>query len=216
MLDTVCEHYPGRFNGCVIYNGRSPSLFRSSAEKQNSVLAVGRLWDEAKNIKLLLAHKQRVPVTIGGAAEHPDKSLDGPTDLSCQGNLTVYGEQDEDQLRQLYSSCSTYAATSRYEPFGLAPVEAALSKCALIANDIPSFRELWGDSALFFRRNDADALANAIATFAENPPLRRLYAEEAYERARARFNSHRMVDEYEDLYKILVSGGRVHEYAAAA
>jgi glycosyltransferase involved in cell wall biosynthesis len=216
MLDTVCEHYPGQFNGCVIYNGRSPSLFRPSTEKQNCVLATGRLWDEAKHIKLLLAHKHRVPVTIAGAAEHPDKSLDGPTDLSCEGNLTICGEQDEDQLRQLYSSCSIYAATSRYEPFGLAPVEAALSKCALIANDIPSFRELWGDSALFFRRNDADALANAIARFAENPPLRRLYAEEAYERARARFNSQRMVDEYEDLYKILVSGGRVHEYAAAA
>jgi glycosyltransferase involved in cell wall biosynthesis len=130
--------------------------------------------------------------------------------------LTICGEQDEGQLRQLYSRCSTYAATSRYEPFGLAPVEAALSKCALIANDIPTFRELWGDSALFFQRNDPDALANAIETLADNPPLRRLYAEEAYERARSRFNSHRMVDEYEDLYKILVRGGRVHEYAAAA
>jgi len=95
-------------------------------------------------------------------------------------------------------------------------VEAALSKCALIANDIPSFRELWGDSALFFRRNDPDALGNAIETFAEHPPLRRLYAEEAYERARTHFNSQRMVDEYECLYKILVRGGRVHEYAAAA
>jgi glycogen synthase len=216
MLDTVCEHYPGRFNGCVIYNGRSPSLFRPSTEKQNCVLAVGRIWDEAKDIRLLLARKQRVPVTIAGSAEHPDKSVDGATDLSGQENLTICGEQDETQLRQLYSSCSIYAATSRYEPFGLAPVEAALSKCALIANDIPSFRELWGDSALFFRRNDPDALADAIATFAEHPPLRRLYAEEAYERARSRFNSQRMVDEYESLYKILVRGGRVHEYAAAA
>ena len=51
MLDTVCEHYPGHFNGCVIYNGRSPSLFRPSAEKQNCVLAVGRIWDEAKHIE---------------------------------------------------------------------------------------------------------------------------------------------------------------------
>ena len=109
----------------------------------------------------------------------------------------------------LYSTCSVYAATSRYEPFGLAPVEAGLSKCALIANDIPSFRELWGDSALFFRRNDPDALAMPSKRFAEHPPLRRLYAEEAYERARARFNSHRMVDDYEGLYKTLVRGGRV-------
>src|SRR5437763_17198164 len=110
------------------------------------------------------------------------------------------GIRSEEELCSLYAKSAIYAMTSRYEPFGLAPVEAALSKCALIANDIPSFRELWGDSALFFRRNDPDALANAIETFAEHPPLRRLYAEEAYERARARFNSQRMVDEYECLY----------------
>lgn len=216
MLDSLCEHYPDPFSGCVIYNGRSPSLFCPSDEKQNRILAVGRLWDEAKQIKLLLARRHRVPITIAGSTEHPDPSLNGPIKLNPEQNLTLCGELDEAQLHSLYSSSSIYAATSRYEPFGLAPVEAALSRCALIVNDIPTFRELWGDSALHFRTNDPDSLANAVATLAENPPLRHLYADQAYECARARFSSHRMVDEYEDLYKTLVRGGRVHEYAAAA
>lgn len=216
MLEALRTHYSDPFHGSVIYNGRSPSEFRPSQEKQNCVLAVGRIWDQAKQVDLLLARKQALPVTIVGCAVHPDQPLNAPGKLDSHANPTIHGEQDESQLRGLYSISSIYAATSRYEPFGLAPVEAALSKCALIANDIPSFRELWGDCALYFKRNNADRLANAVATFAENPPLRRLYAEQAYERARSCFNSHRMVEEYEDLYKTLVRGGRVYEYAAAA
>lgn len=216
MLDTLRRHYPDPFHGCVIYNGRSTSLFRGSDQKQDCVLAVGRVWDQAKQLELLLARTQKIPVTIAGCAEHPDNALNGPGELKWHQNLTVMGQQDEAQLLGLYSVASIYAATSRYEPFGLAPVEAALSRCALIANDIASFRELWGDSALYFARNSADGLADAIATFAENPALRRLYAEQAYQCARSRFSSHRMIDEYEDLYKTLVRGGRVHEYAAAA
>lgn len=216
MLDVLCEHYPDPFRCCVIYNGRTTRLFRASDSKKECVLAVGRVWDEAKQIKLLLARKQSVPVTIAGSDEHPDENFGGIRELPKRGSIAFCGEQAESQLAALYSNCSMYAATSRYEPFGLAPVEAALSKCALIANDIPSFRELWGSSAFYFKRNDPDSLAHAIATFSENPPLRRLYAEQAYECARSRFTANCMMDEYEDLYKTLVRGGRVHEYAVAA
>ena len=44
----------------------------------------------------------------------------------------------EAQLRTLYSRASIYAATSRYEAFGMAPLEAAFSRCAIVAHDIPS------------------------------------------------------------------------------
>ena len=216
MLDTVCEHYPDPIDGCVIYNGRSAAQFRPTDEKENCVLAVGRVWDHAKQIQLLLARKHPVPVFIAGSAEHPDTSLNASSETHTGNLLQFCGQQDDAQLQALYSTCATYVATSRYEPFGLAPLEAALSKCALIVNDIPSFHELWGDSALYFARNDPGALANAIAQFSDNAPLRRLYADQAYERARARFSAQRMIDEYEDLYKTLVRGGHVHEYAAAA
>jgi glycosyltransferase involved in cell wall biosynthesis len=216
MLGVLGEHYPDPFRRCVIYNGRTARLFRPSDPKKECVLAVGRLWDQAKQIKLLFARKHAVPVTVAGSVEHPDKDRNSLHDFRLSERAQFCGEQEESQLAALYSGCSMYAATSRYEPFGLAPVEAALSKCALIANDIPSFRELWGSSAFYFKRNDPDSLAHAIATFSENPALRRLYAEQAYECARLRFNAIRMIDEYEDLYKTLVGGGRVHEYAAAA
>lgn len=114
------------------------------------------------------------------------------------------GPQTERQLAMLLSRASIYAATSRYEPFGLAPLEAALSRCALVANDMPSFREIWGDTALYFRRNDARDLGHAIERLRAEPELRATYANLAYYHARERFNSERMVNDYLDLYASLV------------
>ena len=204
MLDTLRENYglsSQRVN--AVHNGRNADLFVPSAYKTNCVLTVGRLWDEAKQIKLLLDRTHPVPVRIVGTLQHPDNGESFSLDTSA--NATLSGEQDEAQLRALYSESSIYVATSRYEPFGLAPVEAALSGCALIANDISTFHELWDDAALYFKHNDADSLAETIRMLAENHSLRTEYAQRACERARRLFIAQRMVSDYEDLYFNLTS-----------
>ena len=109
----------------------------------------------------------------------------------------------------MYAGSAAYAATSRYEPFGLALLEAALSKCALILNDIPVFRELWGDTAFYFNRNDADSLADAVSLVCEDVSLREEFGELAFERARSRFNPQRMIQEYEQAYESLVGKGAI-------
>jgi glycogen synthase len=200
MLQTLKTHYDVSAPCQVIHNGRSPHLFLSSTDKTDCVLSVGRVWDEAKQIKLLLAREQCVPVGIAGSPEHPDKRVPDPSATQSGSRCTFWGEQDESHLADLYAKASTYAATSCYEPFGLAPLEAAFSRCALVANDIPVFRELWGDAAFYFARNDADSLAESIRILSRNSLMRGEFADKAYECARNRFTSWRMVGEYEDLY----------------
>ena len=91
-------------------------------------------------------------------------------------NVALKGPQTEAQMRQLYSRASIYAATARYEPLGMAALEAAFSRCAIIANDIPLFRETWGDDAVYFQANDATSLALAIRRLSESRDLCRGYA----------------------------------------
>lgn len=203
MLDTLRGFYELPPRCSVIYNGRSEGLFRASTAKSDGVLSVGRLWDEAKQIRLLLERRHRVPVRIAGSLDHPGRDSCGAWQLKLPGNFRFCGEQGEDQMRALYADSATYAATSRYEPFGLAPVEAALSRCALIVNDIPVFRELWGEAAFYFDRNDAASLAGAIRSLSECSSLRRLLGDRAYERARSQFDSARMTTDYETLYRVL-------------
>ena len=73
-----------------------------------------------------------------------------------------------------------------------------------MANDIPSFREIWGDAALYFRTNDAASLAENIRMLNADRPMCRAYAELAYTRARERFTTKRMIDDFLQLYRSLV------------
>ena len=204
---------PGRGHDTVIYNGRNPIFFNPYVGKDDSVLAVGRLLDAGKQVSLLTQHSHPLPVCIVGS----DMPLHGPSRIPIRAdvklavdemNVALKGPQTEAQLRSLYSRASIYAATSRYEPFDMAAVEAAFSRCAIVANDIPAFREIWGDAVLYFHENDAASLASAIRRLSGQRDLCRTYANRAFQRARECFTSKRMIDQYLELYHSLLGTKR--------
>jgi glycosyltransferase involved in cell wall biosynthesis len=212
MLDTLRLCYAKPANSTVIYNGRNPLLFNPYTSKDDSVLSVGKLWDAGKQVSLLTQHSHPLPVCIV-AADQPVDVMRFPLRADVKLKTEDYdvafrGPQTEAQLRQLYSKASIYVATSRYEPFGMAPLEAALSRCAIVANDIPVFRELWGDAALYFRTNDASSLADALRRLSDDRDFCRAHGNLAYQRARTRFPARRMVDDYVDLYRRLLLNQR--------
>jgi glycogen synthase len=75
----------------------------------------------------------------------------------------------------------------------------------LVLNDIPALRELWGNAALYFQTNDAQSLADTVRLFADDAQLRRNFANRAFQRARESYNSHRMTDNYVQLYHSIVT-----------
>jgi glycosyltransferase involved in cell wall biosynthesis len=209
MLDALRTSYAPAPREQVIYNGRNPIFFNPYVSKEDSVLSVGRLLDAGKQVHLLTQHEHPLSVCIVGS----DNPVNAPripiradvkvsTDQLC---VSLKGPQTEAQLRNLYSRAAVYAATARYEPFGMEPLEAALSRCAIIANDIPSYREIWGDDAIYFRTNDATSLAHAIRELGEDREKCRAYGNRAYQRARDRYNHKRMIDEYLHLYRSLAA-----------
>jgi glycogen synthase len=203
MLSQIEEHYGTPRSGSVIYNGRTPQHFDPHGSKDDRVVSIGRLWDEAKHVSLLAEGGLGCPVTIAGALQSPDEHRSTVGRVYNQ-SIELKEKLSASQVRSLLASASIYAATSCYEPFGLAPLEAALSRCALVANDIPTFRELWGQTALYFPANDAEGLRSAVAKLRNDPELRRHYSELAYQRARRLFSSDSMVDEYLALYRSLL------------
>jgi glycosyltransferase involved in cell wall biosynthesis len=188
----------------VICNGRTPTLFNPHVSKEGYAISVGRLWDGGKQAVLLTQIEPPLPVYLVGSDAHPDDACRGGALRAHNDKLRFCGQKSERELRQLYSRADMYLAPSRYEPFGLAPLEAALSRCALVLNDIPSFRELWGEHACYFRRNDAASLASAMEQFTLQPASCRAYANLAYRHARTRFSGERMAGEYLELYHSLV------------
>ncbi|MGA8764619.1 MAG: glycosyltransferase family 4 protein [Candidatus Sulfotelmatobacter sp.] len=210
MLDTLRCCYTRPRHEAVIYPGRNPVLFNPYVGKEDSVLSVGRLLDAGKQVFLLMQQTQPLSVCIVGAEQTiplPRVPIRADVKVSSgQSSVAIRGPQTEAQLRSLYSRAAIYAATARYDPLGMAPLEGAFSRCAIVANDIPSFREVWGEAALYFETNNAASLSDALRRLNSDRALCRGYAERAYMRARERFTTKRMIDDYLALYRSLTSG----------
>jgi glycosyltransferase involved in cell wall biosynthesis len=209
MLNSIRATYSAGVREIVIHNGRNPIFFNPYTTKEDSVLSVGRLLDPAKQVNLLTQEPQPIPVCIVGE-ESQDAVRKVPLRADVQfrdgcAGVALKGAQSESQLRTLYSKSSIYAGTSRYEASGMSILEAALSRCALVLNDIPPLRELWGNAAVYFRSNDSSSLADMIRLFIDDPQLRRNFANRAFQRARECFNAHRMTDNYIQLYRSIAA-----------
>jgi glycosyltransferase involved in cell wall biosynthesis len=205
MLDCFEDCYGRQPRSCVIYNGRTPALFNPFASKQDFAASAGRLWDEGKQTGLLLRLAAPLRIHLAGSTSPAGDSTGDPAGAAENAsNVRFEGQLDEAGMCELLSRAAIYIAPSRYEPFGLAPLEAALSRCAIVANDISSFQEVWGDAAVYFRRDDVESLREVLSRLQDNPDMRMEYANRAHKRALERYTAERMVDEYMQLYSALL------------
>ncbi len=141
----------------VIPNAVSlPDGERSAGVGRDPVaLAAGRLWDAAKNAEALAEAAAQLPAGVVRIAGDPR----GAPDLAP---AVVLGELSAAELAAERRRALVFVSPARYEPFGLAVLEAALDRCALVLGDIPSLHELWHDVAWFVDPDDPVALASAI------------------------------------------------------
>jgi glycosyltransferase involved in cell wall biosynthesis len=157
------------------------------AEKRH-VLTAGRLWDPAKDAATIDA-----AAGISGVMVHAAGPTCGPNgEQIALPHLALLGTLSSQELAPWYASTAVLIAASRYEPFGLAALQAAQAGAALVLSDIETFRELWDGAALFFPAGDADALADALTRLSVDTPQRQQLASRARARAR-RWSADRMV-----------------------
>jgi glycogen synthase len=210
MLDALRRHY-GVSRGFVIANGRDGRAF-APAPKAPVVFAAGRLWDEAKNFPALerAAPDLPWPVYLAGDAEHPSgrqgKALE---------NCRRLGRIPSDEIASWLGQASIFVSPAKYEPFGLAVLEAALSGCALVLSDLPTFRENWDGAALFVDPEDDPALRLTLDSLIANPDLRDALARRARSRA-LEMTPERMAGAYLALYRSLLTRTRLEDQACAS
>jgi glycosyltransferase involved in cell wall biosynthesis len=198
MLTMLNQHY-GPLDIHVIANGRDPGLFVPD-EKEPYILAVGRVWDEGKNVGALhhVARDLLWPIYVAGDQKHPDgRTVD-------QENVIYLGSIPVPSLADWMGRASIYALPARYEPFGLSILEAGLAGCALVLGDIPSLREIWDDCAVFVPPNDVDALRDGIQCLIDDEDRREALG--CHARARAvQFTPEKMGSAYLSLYADLIA-----------
>ena len=147
----------------VVHNGRRPADAAVPATSADHVLTAGRLWDHAKNTSLLdaVAALLPVPLRAAGPVTGPQKETVAPAHLQLLGTLSA------EALAAEYAAQPIFVSAARFEPFGLAVLEAAQAGCPLVLAD--TFRELWTGAALLVPEGTPEAYAVAIERVRGDP-----------------------------------------------
>jgi glycosyltransferase involved in cell wall biosynthesis len=206
---SVQRHYRLEAAPRTVHHGRSPLAVPAGAP-HDFVFTAGRLWDQGKNLGMLDSAAGRIGVPVRAAGP-----LAGPTGGQVLfDNIHCLGTLDEEELGRWLSARPVFVCAALYEPFGLAVLEAASAGCALVLSDIPTFRELWDEVAIFIDPSDEDGFARAIGDLVGDDFERAVLGRAAKERA-ARYTPDAMAAQMASLYRGLLPAVRGPVLAAA-
>ena len=156
------------------------------------VLHVGTI-EPRKNVATLLDAWPRLraampdapPLVLCGKFGWGRESIEGElARAASEGWLRQLGYAPDETLRALYDRAALVVCPSHYEGFGLPLVEAMSAATPLVCSDIPVFREVAADAALFVPPDDATAWARVVGKLLSDPRRARDLAARGSARAR--------------------------------
>jgi len=139
------------------------------------VLHVGTI-EPRKDVATLVAAcgKARLPLVLAGARA---------AGIAAPSRAIELGYVPTEALPALYGAATIVAYTSRYEGFGLPPLEACACGAPLVASSIPPLRETLEGAAELVRPGRIDELAEVLDELAHDDSRRHDLARRGLERA---------------------------------
>lgn len=186
LHEWLAHHHPDRSNSFKI------DWFHLGADIESSIPTRGIPLNGAQALELIAAGQTFLAVGTMEPRKSHEQILDAFDQLWTAGeavNLVIVGRHgwlteklatrmtthekygsslfwyevaSDEFLEKIYEASSCLIAASQAEGFGLPLIEAAQYGLPIIARDIPVFREVAQNGALYFTGNDADSLARAI------------------------------------------------------
>lgn len=84
-------------------------------------------------------------------------------DKKASESVRILGFQSDEMLEYLYKQAAAFVYPSKEEGFGLPGLEAMANKTLVLASDIPVFKEVYKDNALYFNPHDFSSIQNAMS-----------------------------------------------------
>ena len=124
---------------------------RYSHKNVDEVLDQSKLWS---------SHFSLLVTSCGG--DYKTRLLRKAALLGISERVEFRDYVSRDELIKLYQSCSALVYPSKWEGFGIPPLEALACGSPVIASDIPVHREVLGDAAFFVKLGDTSSWARAF------------------------------------------------------
>jgi glycosyltransferase involved in cell wall biosynthesis len=162
-------------------------------EEPATLLTVSRLQpykNQAATLRAAARLGRNVQVRLigQGPARRSLEKLASRLGVRCRFDVAA----TDAEVAAAYHAARVVVCPSRFEGFGLTPLEALASGTPVVASDIPPHREFAGQAATYFPLDDDEALVTAVATALDSTPpnpavLRDLSIPSAAERFEALF-----------------------------
>ena len=173
----------------VVYNGIDERFKPKKLNNQEKyILGVSSIAYHKNFIKLIEAYlklktKNIKLYIVGGLNEKifGKNSKNILKMIEVNKNIKFLGRVDDSKLIELYSNATCFVYPSLYEGFGIPPLEAQACGCPVVLSDIPVFREVYGNSAIYFNPLDAEDIANKIEEVINNENLRDYFIRKGFE-----------------------------------
>jgi glycosyltransferase involved in cell wall biosynthesis len=202
-LSTVSEFSKGRLVEClripaerirVIHSGgdhlaattAAPAYLQAAGLRDRRFVLVVGSDNANKNLAAVIeafstlqAEDLRLAV-VGGSAGAVFASTAGKT--SDDARVVRLGQVGDAELKALYSAATCLVFASRYEGFGLPPLEAMSCGCPVLASTAASIPEVCGDAALYADPQSPARIAEALARLLGDAELREQFAKKGRER----------------------------------
>ncbi|MDQ2698033.1 MAG: glycosyltransferase family 4 protein [Actinomycetota bacterium] len=156
--------------------GSAPAAGAGLRRHESQLLAVGNRMPH-KGFEFLLEAMARIEparrpmlVITGSHGDDPLKPV--VERLGLGDHVDLRGWLSRVELDRLYAESTALVFPTRFEGFGLPPLEAMARGCPVIVADIPVMHEVAGDAAVYVDPTDPDAIARAIRSVLDSPDER--------------------------------------------
>lgn len=157
-------------NGFDASDSGDASAGRRLAGAERYILAVGTIEPRKDHAALVAAFARLAPgrpglhlVIAGGRGWGADAVEAAIATSGVADRIRCTGYVGARQRADLLAGAAVLAYPSRYEGFGLPPLEAMSAGIPVVTTDVPAVREVVGDAALIARAGDPGELADALA-----------------------------------------------------
>lgn len=164
----------------VIYLGVSSNMYERECDGWKEIKAKYQLPDKyimclstlepKKNMELLVAAYNELDnselngcsLVLAGRKGWKIEALLQKVNEEEKNKIYITGHIAEEDLPALYRHAELFVFPSRYEGFGIPPLEAMANGCPVLCSDIAVLKEVLGGYAVYFRNNDRESLKRAL------------------------------------------------------
>jgi glycosyltransferase involved in cell wall biosynthesis len=160
--DLMLRHHLTKHPITVVSNAVDPGIVGRDTKPTPDLLYMGSFMPY-KNVELLARSMVLLPgYTLHLLSRADDSMIERLTALAPAGSLRFHQGASDEEYAELLSGATALVTASLNEGFGLPLVEAMASGTPVAVSDIPIFREIGGESAIFFDPHSPESFAAAI------------------------------------------------------